>query len=132
MVRWRWVGSTFVFRMIWMNCLKIKETCGAYSKATYTHVEFKRDVLAHLQKKFDSSVKPGNKAVEVEASGSRRSADVLVAIQFRKLSPVHLPGQSGVRFGDMLLQWGRNMNRELPETAFGELHDQASGNQLAV
>lgn len=83
MVRWRWVGSTFVFRMIWMNCLKIKETCGAYSKATYTHVEFKRDVLAHLQKKFDSSVKPGNKAVEVEASGSRRSADVLVAIQFR-------------------------------------------------
>jgi hypothetical protein len=56
--------------MIWMNCLKIKETCGACSKGTYTHVEFKRDVLAHLQKKFDSSVKPGNKAVEVEASGS--------------------------------------------------------------
>ena len=63
MVRWRWVGSNFCFQ----NDLDELP----YSKATYTHVEFKRDVLAHLQKKFDSSVKPGNKAVEVEASGRR-------------------------------------------------------------
>lgn len=115
-----------------MNCLKIKETCGAYSKATYTHVEFKRDVLAHLQKKFDSSVKPGNKAVEVEASGSPRSADVLVAIQFRSYHRFISLDNQEYDLGDMLLQRGRNMNRELPETAFGELHDQASGNQLAA
>jgi hypothetical protein len=56
----------------------------AHSDATYTHVEFKRDVLVHLQNKFGTSVKPGNKAVKIQQSGSRRNADVLIAIQFRR------------------------------------------------
>jgi hypothetical protein len=56
----------------------------AYPDATYTHVQFKKDVLSHLQATFDAAVKPGNKAVKIEASGSRRSADVLICVQFRR------------------------------------------------
>jgi hypothetical protein len=56
----------------------------AHSDATYTDADFKRDVLSHLQAKFGAAVKPGNKAVKIEANGSRRSADVLIAIQFRR------------------------------------------------
>lgn len=54
------------------------------SAATYTLDDFKRDVLAHLTKKFGTSVKPGNKAIFIRASGSRRDADVVVCAQFRK------------------------------------------------
>jgi hypothetical protein len=44
----------------------------------------KRDVLSQLQKQFGAAVKPGDKAVKVAASGNRRNADVLIAIQFRR------------------------------------------------
>lgn len=56
----------------------------AHSDATYTHTDFKRDVLSQLQAKFSAHVKPGDKAVKIAADGSRRNADVLIAIQFRR------------------------------------------------
>jgi hypothetical protein len=56
----------------------------AHSNAEYTHVHFKKDVLSHLQAKFGTSVTPGDKAVKIQASGNRRNADVVVAIQFRR------------------------------------------------
>lgn len=56
----------------------------AFSDATYTHADFKRDVLSVLQGQYDSAVKAGDKAIAIDASGSRRKSDVIVATQFRR------------------------------------------------
>lgn len=56
----------------------------AFSDATYTHVDFKRDVLSALKKEYGSAVKAGDKAIAIDSSGARRKADVIVAIQFRR------------------------------------------------
>jgi hypothetical protein len=53
--------------------------------ASYGFGDFKTDVIASLQKSFGvEAVKPGNKAIKISANGSRRSADVVVATQFRR------------------------------------------------
>lgn len=52
---------------------------------TYPYASFKNDVEAALRAAFGNSVKPpGNKAIKVEAGGSRRSADVLAAFEYRR------------------------------------------------
>lgn len=56
----------------------------AFSDATYTHVDFNQDVLSTLTKQYGSAVTAGDKAIAIDASGSRRKADVIVAIQFRR------------------------------------------------
>lgn len=52
--------------------------------AAYGHVEFKADVVKVLKDKFGKNVEPGNKAVFIPASGSRRNADVIVAVDFKR------------------------------------------------
>lgn len=56
----------------------------AHSDATYTHREFKRDVLATLVSAFGAFVTSGPKAIAIEANGNRRDADVIAAIKFRR------------------------------------------------
>lgn len=56
----------------------------AFRDATYTHVDFKRDVLSVLTKQYGDAVTAGDKAIAIDANGSRRKADVIVAIQFRR------------------------------------------------
>lgn len=56
----------------------------AHTTATYSYFDFKRDVAAWLATKFGPGVKPGDKAIFIPASGSRRNADVLVAAQYRR------------------------------------------------
>lgn len=56
----------------------------AFSDATYTHVDFKRDVLLTLKKQYGSAVHAGDKAIAIEGSGTRRKADVIVALQYRR------------------------------------------------
>lgn len=56
----------------------------AFSDATYTHVDFKKDVLSVLIQQYGHAVTAGDKAIAIEANGSRRKADVIVAIQFRR------------------------------------------------
>lgn len=56
----------------------------ARGTVTYTLETFKKDVVAILKKRFGSSVKPGNKAIAIEASGNRRKADVIVAAMHKK------------------------------------------------
>jgi hypothetical protein len=56
----------------------------AYPNATYTHVDFKRDVLRVLTDQYGGDVKVGDKAILIAASGNRRQADVIAAIQFRR------------------------------------------------
>jgi len=56
----------------------------AFSDATYTHTDFKQDVLSVLEGQYGSAVKDGDKAIAIDASGSRRKSDVIVATQFRR------------------------------------------------
>ncbi len=56
----------------------------AFSDATYTHADFKQDVLTVLEGQYGSAVKAGDKAIAIDASGSRRKSDVIVATQFRR------------------------------------------------
>jgi hypothetical protein len=56
----------------------------AFNDARYAHADFKRDVLSVLKAQYGAAVKAGDKAIAIDASGSRRKADVIVAIQFRR------------------------------------------------
>lgn len=56
----------------------------AFRNATYTHVDFKRDVLSVLLQEYGDAVTTGDKAIAIDANGSLRKADVIVAIQFRR------------------------------------------------
>ncbi len=56
----------------------------AFSSASYSYNDFKKDVLVHLQRSFPGSVTAGKKAIFIKGNGTRRDTDVLVAAQFRK------------------------------------------------
>jgi hypothetical protein len=56
----------------------------AYSNATYLYSDFKRDVLDVLTAVYGKGVKAGSKAITVPAGGSRRKADVIVAVEYRR------------------------------------------------
>ncbi|MGB8543112.1 MAG: nucleotidyltransferase [Candidatus Acidiferrales bacterium] len=54
------------------------------NKGTYSYADFKEHARLALVSAFEKSVKPGTKAIRIEASGSRRKADVIVAFQYRR------------------------------------------------
>lgn len=56
----------------------------AHHDATYTHIDFKKDVLSVLTHAYGKDVKVGDKAIMIEASGNRRKADVISSIQYRR------------------------------------------------
>lgn len=55
-----------------------------FNDATYTHSDFKRDVLKVLQDAYGGDVKAGSKAIAIDANGNRRKCDVIAAIQYRR------------------------------------------------
>lgn len=55
-----------------------------YPNAQYHLSDFKSDVLAQLRRKFPYATTPGTKAIHIAGAGSRRNADVLAAIQYRR------------------------------------------------
>lgn len=74
----------------------------AFPSASYTHQDFKRDVLSVLTKNYGTAVKSGDKALSIDANSSRRKADVIVAIQYRRyqkfLSFVNSKFEEGICF----------------------------------
>lgn len=58
----------------------------AFVPATYLLSDFKADVIAALEASFPKAVHAGPNAIKIEASGNRRSADVLAATDFRNYS----------------------------------------------
>ena len=53
---------------------------------SYSYSDFKSHAIGALKTKFGDSVKPGTKAIKIEASGNRRNADVIVAYEYRRYS----------------------------------------------
>lgn len=70
--------------------------------AQYTHSDFNTHVMAALKSSFGDSVKQGHKAIKIKANGNRRSADVVVATEFRKYRKFSLATgedyESGIAF----------------------------------
>jgi len=57
----------------------------AYPKATYTFDEFRQGVINQLVASFGKrDVVAGNKALKINANGSRRNADVVICYQYRR------------------------------------------------
>lgn len=56
----------------------------SHSDATYTNKNFASDVLKVLTDNYGSNVNQGKKAIAIENSASRRKADVIAAIQYRR------------------------------------------------
>jgi len=57
-----------------------------HSDATYTQKDFSTDVLQVLSDNYGVDVNAGKKAITIESNGSRRKADVIAAIQYRRYS----------------------------------------------
>ena len=62
----------------------------------YPYNSFKNEVQAALATAFGALVKPGTKAIKIESNGSRRTADVVVAFEFRRYNRFN--GLSDQRF----------------------------------
>ena len=56
----------------------------AFIPATYSYADYKKDVLKALTDKFGNDAKAGEKAIAIAADASRRKADVIAAMQFRR------------------------------------------------
>lgn len=56
----------------------------SFSNATYGYFDFKRDVAAWLQKEYGNAVTVGTKAISIAGDGTRRDADVLPCMAFRR------------------------------------------------
>src|SRR3546814_3006132 len=54
----------------------------AHHDATYTHADFKRDVLSLLVDAYGAEVNVGDTAISIKESVTRRTADVLPTIQY--------------------------------------------------
>lgn len=58
----------------------------SHSDATYTHNNFRADVLTALYARFGNDVEPGAKAVMIKPLHNRRKTDVLIATKHKKYS----------------------------------------------
>jgi hypothetical protein len=79
------LDSTFQYDISGLSELEKKLFSTAFAgSASYNYSTFKDDIAQRLKVKFGDDVKPGTKAIKVKANGSRRNADVVVAVEFRR------------------------------------------------
>ncbi len=76
--------TTFQKDVSWLNESQQYALNKSYPAADYLYGDFKRDVLSVLTAAYGEEVKAGSKAIMVPAGGSRRKADVIVALEYRK------------------------------------------------
>jgi hypothetical protein len=83
------LGSAFIYDLDLLASPEkelAKSSMDKLANATYGWHEFYRDVTAALIQSFGSAVEPGPKAIRVKAGGSRRNADVLVGVNYRRFA----------------------------------------------
>lgn len=82
---------------------------GAFSDASYSWNDFKGDVTQWLTRNFNG-VTSGNKAAYIPANGSRRNADVVVAVQFRYY--YEFKSTSNQRYTEGICFWSKGQRIE--------------------
>lgn len=105
------LDSIFYYDTSALTAVELADFNTGLVAGTYPYSEYKGHVIAALEKKFGRDVKPGNRAIKIKANGARRSADVVVAAEFRryysKLSPLmQLSGFTSVPAGPLLFERG--------------------------
>lgn len=88
------LDSIYHYDVTALNAQDLLAFNAALVPGTCLYSDYKAHVVAALQKSFGADVKPDKKAVKIKANGSRRSADVVVATDFRR----YYSGPSGVQF----------------------------------
>lgn len=79
------LDSTFSYSLDDLSSVEQNAFQSSYTgSASYTYDNFKSDVLHTLQNSFGSDVEVGTKAIKVKARGSRRSTDIIAALEFRR------------------------------------------------
>ncbi len=78
------LDSIFTYYLSSLSQAEKDAFTAVHADATYTHREFREDVLRVLRDRFPQDVEPGTKAVKINARGARRKTDVLIAVQHRK------------------------------------------------
>jgi hypothetical protein len=92
------LNSVYYYDISALNALQVGAFNAAFTPATYPYADYKAHVIETLQKSFGAaSVNPDKKAVKIKANGGRRSADVVVAAEFRRyysgiFGPQYEPG----------------------------------------
>jgi hypothetical protein len=79
------LDSTYHYDVSALNAQELAVFNATLIPAEYPYTEYKVDVVAALQKSFGAAdVKVDKKAMKIKANGGRRSADVVVATEFRR------------------------------------------------
>jgi hypothetical protein len=105
------LDSIFYYDTSALTPVELADFNAGFTLGTYPYSEYKGHVIAALEKKFGADVKPANRAIKIKANGARRSADVVVAADFRryysKLSPLlQLSGFTSPPIGPLLYERG--------------------------
>jgi hypothetical protein len=84
------LDSTFHFDAQKLEPEEFRAFDNHYAAGTYSFGDFKTDVITALRRSFGvEAVEPGNKAIKIRPNDNRRSADVVVATQFRRYIRFH-------------------------------------------
>jgi len=78
------LDSSFAYDIVKLSDSEKKSFDTEYSSAKYSCADFKKDVSVWLMSKYGSAAKPGDKAIKIAAGGSRRNADVIVSMTYRR------------------------------------------------
>jgi hypothetical protein len=96
------LDSTFHRDLDQLSDVEKAAYAASYPDATYRYEQFQADVIAVLRKRFGNAVDLGSKAVRIKPEGNRRSADVIIATQYRRYrrfrSLVDEDYEPGIRF----------------------------------
>ena len=76
--------STFNYSLDGLTAAEKGAFARVYSDAAYTPNEFKNDVVTALIAAFPSAVSLGKKSIKIAKGGSRRNADVVAAVEYRR------------------------------------------------
>jgi hypothetical protein len=88
------LDSIYHYDVTALNPQELAAFNAAFVPGTYPYADYKAHVVEALEESFEDDVKPGTKAIKIKANGSRRSADVVVATEFRR----YYSGPFGVQF----------------------------------
>jgi hypothetical protein len=87
------LDSIYYFDTMALTAQELAAFNARFSSGAYPYTDYKAHVVAALQSSFGvGAVKSGTKAVKVRANGNRRSADVVVAVEFRRYYSAGLTG----------------------------------------
>ena len=78
------LDTTYHYEVSALTVQELATFNSAFVPSTYPYADYKAHVIAALVKSFGTDVKPSKKAITIKANGNRRSADVVVATEFRR------------------------------------------------